>query len=52
MRSRYISGLPSSFCKRITIEDGHLLSGFSFRSAIDVLLWCKFHILSLKSSLS
>ena len=51
IRSLCIWGRPSSFGSSITIDVIHLLRGFSFRSAIDVILWCKFHILSLKSSL-
>ena len=50
IRSRCIWSLPGSFGSRITIEVNQRWSGFSFKSAIDMILWCKFHILSLKSS--
>ena len=52
MRSLWIWGLPVTFGNMMTINVIHLLSGFSLRRAIEVILWWIFHILSLISSLS
>ena len=38
-------------CNRMTIYVSHRLSGFSLISAIEVMMWWMFHILSLKASL-
>ena len=51
IHNRCICGRPMSFGNKIAMDVSHILSGFSFRSAIEVILWCKFHILSLKFSL-
>ena len=50
--SRCILVFPLSLGMRMTIDVNHCLSSLALSSAIEVILWWSFHILSLKSSFS
>ena len=52
IRSLCILGFPLSLGIRITMDTSHRLRSLALRSAMEMMLWWSFHILSLKSSFS
>ena len=52
IRSLCILGFPLSLGISVTIDMSYRLRGLALRSAMEVMLWWSFHILSIKSSFS